>query len=1565
MATMNTYATTGQVQAGLESDKTIVRTSSGVPVILGNENGLNNVSIWVGNQAQPTSFTRYDLPTGSFSVYPAISGSVTFGIRSDDVCVIVGTMIDGMQNRLCSIEFDVPNTTWQNAQTVTTVGATSIKPTIAIDSNDRCHVAWVYETTVMGTVYPCVFYTNDVATQGSWITPVNAYVDADVSYWAGTGVRSDIVVSDENIPEIITVVTNEATANPDVKIVALQGNQNNASSFSSFNLYSYDLGANDPQYVRITVNADGDTLVFYKKSNGDIVARRINDAASWTVSLNWTAETVIETGGSGTLLYSIGQNGNEIRVSFLVNNKVKKIDDSGTSLSATDVTSSEGWSSFVPVSFIRQTYSYRDISGTDRTYLGNHDSVTGVVDSGNNLTIYEYEFSSSVTLVVQEASHTHTADNTALTQKNTLAVQEASHTHTSDSPSLIQHFTLTVQDASHAHTADTPTPVLSTTLSNVNDSIHSQTADSVDLLQAHVLALEDSLHNHLADGNLSLQQNFTLSVAEASHVHTAENITLNVSVNIPNVNDTSHTHTSDNVQLTQKNTLAVNDTAHTHTSDGVALTQKSTLSIQEASHVHTSDNVVLSQSSTLASNDSSHLHTADNVVLSVSITLTVQGSSHGHTVDNAILTQKNTLVTSDSSHGHTADGVSLSQGFTLVIQDASHIHTADGVVLSQSNVLVVDETQHTHTADNVVLFQGLSLVVADSSHQHTADGVVLSQKNVLSVQDSSHQHTADNVSLNQWIELTVQETSHSHTADNVSLSASLTLVVSDSSHAHTSENTVLSQKFTLSIADSSHSHTSDNVVLNFGIVLVVADSSHSHTADGVSVVQSNTLVVADSSHLHFSNDGLLITLELPSDRNAFIDMSNITEALFLNGKQVDIIPNTLTLNFQVNDLGELKDRQSDYSNRFKLPLTANNIEVMENLGIPGDVSPAPYQNIPAKYVIEGVELIPKGFAVVNEIQEDDEVRFYDCVIYSNNIDFFKAIEGKSIRDLNWSDIDHHLTYNKVIESFSGSLDYIYAIAGYAGRIPVQNNFNLKYMLPSVWLHVIFDRIFTEAGFTYEGDIFTDPEFTSMIVGASSFDTNQTDLLQKQFSKILPDIDQKQFIKEVLWMFGLMFKKDRNDNHYVFKQMKDVLKDKANAVDYSDKLSYFKSTSFRLGQYAKNNWIRYAESDNGSTDQDGSITVNIENLSGSKDLMKSVFMARTTNTVFKYVDCQIFEIDSENNDLKINTEKAWIARVNFLADSENFIDENGAFQSYPGSKPFAQFIDLSFRRMIYFNYREIREVIEKARVMNIGLKLNPIDVYHFDFLKPIYLEQFGAYFYVNRLKNYRSDRVTEAEVVKIPVEVFELEADTTNPVVDLQIDASPVTQGHVSTFTLNVTEENIDTWTLEFGYASLQVSGFGQPPLNIIHQYPVGSYTATLTVVDWEGNQGSDTAGITVNAVDNVQIDPGTGEITAPAGETITFKLSIAGAGELTGNAGVSPTQGGGNTLASGQVDNVAGGSWESTYESTFVMPGNGSAWLTGSCSPTGSGSSGGALVITIKLGTEEETVIVNLNNTFP
>ena len=63
----------------------------------------------------------------------------------------------------------------------------------------------------------------------------------------------------------------------------------------------------------------------------------------------------------------------------------------------------------------------------------------------------------SVTLVVSDALHAHTADSLTITTSSVLAIQEALHSHTADSLTITTSSVLAIQEALHAHTADSLT----------------------------------------------------------------------------------------------------------------------------------------------------------------------------------------------------------------------------------------------------------------------------------------------------------------------------------------------------------------------------------------------------------------------------------------------------------------------------------------------------------------------------------------------------------------------------------------------------------------------------------------------------------------------------------------------------------------------------------------------------------------------------------------------------------------------------------------------------------------------------------------------------------------------------------------------------------------------------------------------------------------------------------------------------------------------------------------------------------------------------------------------------
>lgn len=89
---------------------------------------------------------------------------------------------------------------------------------------------------------------------------------------------------------------------------------------------------------------------------------------------------------------------------------------------------------------------------------------------------------SATDLVIQEATHSHTADSLTITVASTLAIQDATHAHTADNLSLsVTGVTdLTIADATHGHAADNlDLTVDGSTDLVIDDATHAHTADSL------------------------------------------------------------------------------------------------------------------------------------------------------------------------------------------------------------------------------------------------------------------------------------------------------------------------------------------------------------------------------------------------------------------------------------------------------------------------------------------------------------------------------------------------------------------------------------------------------------------------------------------------------------------------------------------------------------------------------------------------------------------------------------------------------------------------------------------------------------------------------------------------------------------------------------------------------------------------------------------------------------------------------------------------------------------------------------------------------------------------------
>jgi len=232
--------------------------------------------------------------------------------------------------------------------------------------------------------------------------------------------------------------------------------------------------------------------------------------------------------------------------------------------------------------------------------------------------------------------------------------------------------------------------------------------------------------------------------------------------------------------------------------------------------------------------------------------------------------------------------------------------------------------------------------------------------------------------------------------------------------------------------------------------------------------------------------------------------------VFLDNQLVDLSDDSpLALTFQINNLAEVKNQQSNTSNQFKLPLTQRNRRI---LGFPDEVAftdNKPYQQYQAKIIQDGLEIIPYGVAELNGIVQDTAA----ITILSGNVDFFDAIDGKIYdmgdkttaygKDQPFKPYQHTWDVASVVASQTNAEGYIWPIVDYGNLVynPAgQCEVNVRYLRPGFFIKTAVDLMLKSAGYTGTGSLLNDPLYPNLIAqfSNSSFEhgtdyQNQTDI----------------------------------------------------------------------------------------------------------------------------------------------------------------------------------------------------------------------------------------------------------------------------------------------------------------------------------------------------------------------------------------------------------------------------------------------------------------------------------------
>lgn len=230
--------------------------------------------------------------------------------------------------------------------------------------------------------------------------------------------------------------------------------------------------------------------------------------------------------------------------------------------------------------------------------------------------------------------------------------------------------------------------------------------------------------------------------------------------------------------------------------------------------------------------------------------------------------------------------------------------------------------------------------------------------------------------------------------------------------------------------------------------------------------------------------------------------------LWYEGKMLDLYEATdISHTLQINDVAEVKDRQASYTNSFKIPKTPNNVKILGGLGLPSSNSITPYIKPNALLKIEGFDFLTQAWLQVKSTDEE-----YDIAIYSGIIEFFKKFDNKTIGGEPElvsliSEINHNKNLSTVIATQNDdTLKYQYLFADFNGRTHRKLNpnvINIDYVVPSVPVSFLFEKIHEYAGYTFEGSFKTFEDYTNWFISYPKAPENDGSVVYFTDNKSVP------------------------------------------------------------------------------------------------------------------------------------------------------------------------------------------------------------------------------------------------------------------------------------------------------------------------------------------------------------------------------------------------------------------------------------------------------------------------------
>jgi len=254
---------------------------------------------------------------------------------------------------------------------------------------------------------------------------------------------------------------------------------------------------------------------------------------------------------------------------------------------------------------------------------------------------------------------------------------------------------------------------------------------------------------------------------------------------------------------------------------------------------------------------------------------------------------------------------------------------------------------------------------------------------------------------------------------------------------------------------------------------------------------------------------------------------------------------------------------------------------------------------------------------------------------------------------------------------------------------------------------------------------------------------------------LPQITNSDFIKMICNMFALVPECDPRTRNIHFWSFNELYENIPIARDWSDYLSETNDeTEFKFGEYAQRNFMRFKECDDVIPDNGtGMMQISDVKLPEEKNMITvpvcysdEVLIMNGINVSRINMNIYDAKLDTYNIAEKIEPRIVYVKTVD---GKTMHIQQIGGFEIVMDvtAPKCGSSIEISFGSL-GANYAPLANMLYRATLRRFKFKLPVYEVAGLKHNIPVYLRQYAAYFYVNKINNYVDDKLCICELIKL-------------------------------------------------------------------------------------------------------------------------------------------------------------------------------------------------------------------------